>query len=874
MKKFNLFLSILAFLFFSCAENLENHDSQQKSGNVIIKIENANSFSRFVYPAQSFDISQVKNWTLTFTQITPVAGENKFTLKSGQNSVTLGVGTYSLDIEGSYTITDDNGGSDTVELNGTKTNITVTEGKSTQITVAVGLKKSDVGKGTLSIELGFNLTSYNEYINNFSGEKLKDRIEVVLKSKEGNDLSSNLSITSSDDNQGNRLTVSGKEIPSGYYNLELYANYAAKTDEPIWRRFILTQDALIEIADGKDSMGSYEELVFPTEYTYYASKTGSLESNGLSQSNPGNLYTILKNIYANNAVSVAQINYSYSDADKMEFDVSKVQGGKQVTISYQKQNDQNLSSFIIDESGLITFGSMKEDLSLTTTNGNVKKLNVKSVSEQEAAICLNKGVYLDFSDFVGNEQSSSSISFDVDDIEYYEDNPILVSSVSLGKIINKENDGINFYKGDEDFVCSLLEKKISDKNFEYIAEQPSIGVKYSQEEKKASYDSEYIFGLYNATSDATAIKYDDNISVSAWCSDENENIYISAFDISNSKPNSLPYFIKYEKQKSGAYFSFTKKKIECSLENLPASMCTDGEYIWYVNSVAKISADSSEDSFVLFNKGSWIYNDSNVYRISISNPSNVESFDFSGLFENGKVTAIYYNSGKLYVSGFKSDLKARYEWQGYSDTESKKHEIYNRTFSVYELSEPYNVSSARLVSDVYTDKSEIERLGIDARKRVRSYSSITDMAIINGSLYVLENTYRTEQVGTDYPTGIVTGSLRCVTDGKIYSSYTYIEFDNSFNKIEKTSDFVLPRKIIAIVPKKLKLVLCDSQENNNYLYNVDLSDIGKVSIERSESGSGYNFDSFVTGSALIGNTMFDDNSVFTQQASTDTLISE
>lgn len=148
------------------------------------------------------------------------------------------------------------------------------------------------------------------------------------------------------------------------------------------------------------------------------------------------------------------------------------------------------------------------------------------------------------------------------------------------------------------------------------------------------------------------------------------------------------------------------------------------------------------------------------------------------------------------------------------------------------------------------------------------------MAIINGSLYVLENTYRTEQVGTGYPTGIVTGSLRCVTDGKIYNSYTYIELDNSFNQIEKTSDFVLPRKIIAIVPKKLKLVLCDSQENNNYLYNVDLSDIGKVSIERSESGSGYNFDSFVTGSALIGNTMFDDNSVFTQPASTDTPVSE
>ena len=193
MKKFSLFLSILTFLFFSCAENLENQNAQQKSGNVIIKIENANSSARVIRPAQGFDISQVNEWTLTFTQITPVAGkESRFTLKSKQNSVTLGVGTYILHIEGSYTNTSDNGVPATVDLSGIKTNITVNEGNTTQVAVAVGLKKSDDRTGELSIELGFDSTSYNQYISELFVNSVEGRIKVVLKSKEGKDLSDNL----------------------------------------------------------------------------------------------------------------------------------------------------------------------------------------------------------------------------------------------------------------------------------------------------------------------------------------------------------------------------------------------------------------------------------------------------------------------------------------------------------------------------------------------------------------------------------------------------------------------------------------------------------------------------------------------------------
>ena len=56
MKKFCLFFSILVLLFSSCTENLENQDTQQKSGNVIIKIKDTNSSSRFFSPVDSIDI--------------------------------------------------------------------------------------------------------------------------------------------------------------------------------------------------------------------------------------------------------------------------------------------------------------------------------------------------------------------------------------------------------------------------------------------------------------------------------------------------------------------------------------------------------------------------------------------------------------------------------------------------------------------------------------------------------------------------------------------------------------------------------------------------------------------------------------------------
>lgn len=532
-----------------------------------------------------------------------------------------------------------------------------------------------------------------------------------------------------------------------------------------------------------------------------------------------------------------------------------------------------------------------ESITLTST-GSAKSVKIKEGStavgdfDKKAGISLEKGVYLDLTSLTAGESIKSvNLRLDVDDIEYYKNNPVIVSEVSLSEnnVINNSYEYYDKIKftGDGQFKFIFSEKKISSERFEYFADSPVLGVMYSHEEATPGY-SGYIFGLYNATFDysSTPVEISKNIGVSAWCSDKNGNIYAAAFNVDNKKPSSAPYFIKYEKQIKGAFFSFEKKTLgDYKVENLPASMCTDGKSIWYVNSAAKINQADTSDSFSLFDAGSWVSSDSRVYKVSIENPATQEPLDFSALFNNGKVTAVYYCDGALYVAGFKSELQAKCKWAGYGENAESEHEIYNRTFSVYKLKEPDNVASAVSLSDVsaeydvYTDASELERQGL-GDVRVRSYSSITDMAVVGGKVYVIENTYMSKQSGNEYPTEIVTGTLRNITDNKIYTEYTYQDWDSSYNKVEKKANFVLPGKILAVVPKKLKLVVCDSEQGKNYYYNVDLNNADNVLIERKDTGSAYYFDSFPTTSALIGKPIFDNNSVYIKQSSKDALVSK
>ncbi len=922
MKKLNLFLLVAGFFVFSsCTERLE-HNDEKSSGNVVINLSSVNA-ERGAVPDgySSVDISKVTEWKLTFSPVPPyndLPPEEKTIKKTinGTYSVTIGVGEYDLFVEGSYKETSDNG-EITYNLSGACSGIVVKEGEKKTVSVLVGLKKTAEGKGSFSATMSFVQGELNNYYyqtiglsqNAGSSEKSKrfkaelvsrKTGEIVYSTHPGEKLlvadavsdDASVAVTVKYDKTETDQTGSEKnKIASGYYYFHFYADFApvklkAPSAEitPVWKELFIG-DNLVEIGDGLPTSLTCDSLSFPdesTKYCYYASDDGSIENNGILESAPGELYAVLDTIYNHPMVKNATIEYTYTDSIK--FDVSKIGSGKTVKIICTKKDPQegDTPSFTLNEDSSVLFDMHAKSITLTSTGG-AKGVKIKEGSSSQSKFSLEDRVYLDLTSLTTVEELYSlNLRFRLYDanVDYYKNNPVIVSKMSLSEnkvIDNSGYDDIRF-EGDGQFNFIFAEKKkISPERFEYFADSPVVGVMYSHEE-----GNPYRFALYNATFDFKPKIISENISVSAWCSDENGNIYAAAFDVvgeADKKPSAPPYFIKYEKKITGTSFSFEQKSLGYSVENLPASMCTDGKSIWYVNSAAKINSAESSDSFSLFDAGSWVYNDSKVYKVSIENPATQEPLDFSALFNNGKVTAVYYCDGALYVAGFKSELKAKYKWLESDENTESEHEIYNRTFSVYKLKDPDNVASAVSRSDVsaeynvYTDASELERQGL-GDVRVRSYSSITDMAVVDSKVYVLENTYMITQSGGNYPTAMVTGSLRNITDNKIYTEYTYQEWDSSYNKVEKKANFVLPGKILAVVPKKLKLVVCDSEQGKNYYYNVDLNNADDVLIERNDTGSAYYFDSFPTSSALIGKPIFDNNSVYIKQSSTDTLVSE
>lgn len=293
MKKFSLLLSALAFLFFSCSENLENHDSK-KSGNVVINISNKNSSVRFCSPVESFDISKVTEWNVTFTPVSPAKAEKvtaKLTPDNDSLTLSLGVGTYNFYMEGDYTISSDNGDT-TVNLSGSKDGVTITEEETSKFSVVVGLKKTASGTGNFTVTFTFddsseNGSSWNTYYKTYGTPDESQQtdyskgIKVVLVSNsdetaEYSTENGYLTIDTTNAETGKSLVVSNptdKPIPSGFYNLSFFADYSqsSSTDSTvsIWQKITFNNDDLVEIADGQGTIGSFSGLLFPTDVTEY-----------------------------------------------------------------------------------------------------------------------------------------------------------------------------------------------------------------------------------------------------------------------------------------------------------------------------------------------------------------------------------------------------------------------------------------------------------------------------------------------------------------------------------------------------------------------------------------------------------------------------
>lgn len=919
MKKLNLFLLVAGFFVFSsCTERLE-HNEEKSSGNVVINLSSVNA-ERGAIPDgySSFDISKVTEWNLTFSPVLPF---NKFPVETkiitrDSNSVTIGVGQYDLFVEGSYTEPGDNG-EFTYNLSGTRSGIVIEEGKTETVSVLVGPKKTTNGKGSFSATMSFvqgELCNYYDKTIGLSPNALPDekskrfKAELVSR-KTGETVYSTHSVSNllvaEADSKDSYVSVKSdptEKISSGYYYFRFYADFApVKPNEPsavitpVWKE-VSIGDNLVEIGDGLLTSMSRTSLSFPDEsttYCYYASEVdGSEKNNGISRDAPGELYAVLDSIYNNPMVQNARVDYIYKDSIK--FDVSKIGSGKTVEIRCTKKDSQeggaDTPSFTLNKDSSVLFNMHAESITLTST-GDAKSVKIKEYSSG-SLFSLEDGVYLDLTSLTAEELGTLSLGFWIDDnnVDYYKNNPMMVSSVSLGTVQGAYY-RFSFYGDDSQFpsetysynkgavfTYNMKEVPGSD-TYNYFAEEPAYGsvVYYSNDSSRALYkiELENNNGVY---ADITYPDYEnpDPAALASWCDDGNNGFYVFEIrDIQNPGtykqmlPANPVYNIRhFEKIKKGTSFIFNQTKIDCNnIKNIPVSMCTDGTNIYYVQSNADISMYGGQP-FELYKWGHWAYRDNKVKYFSVEDPSAPNELDFSKVFTDGKVTAVYYYNNELYVAGYKKDYIGSVS--GNQDQSAQGIKFYNCTYSVYKLSDPKNVTTAELVSDVFDSSGEKDRdpdileFGeITDNDRIIAYSAITDMAIVDGNLYVLENSYyRTSSYGYGYR-----GSLRQVS----------LENGNVLKVLDKNSSnkkVGLPYKIIAVLPKKLKISdnkkKYDSQQNSTY--DVDLS-ASDLSLEEKGSVSSYYFDNYGdAASSLILSDTFKTEGIYIEPSKNDNIV--
>lgn len=924
MKKLNLFLLVAGFFVFSsCTERLE-HNEEKSSGNVVINLSSVNA-ERGAIPDgyESLDSSKVKEWKLTFSLVPPFNGfpdeVRIINGNSGAVTITIGVGEYDLFVEGSYT---EQGV--IYNLSGSCSGIVVEEGNknTVPVSVLVGPKKTTEGKGSFSAEMSFEKVALSTYykkigISSNDTTKISKRFKAELVSRKTGET---VYSTHSVDNLlvaeavsgGSSVTVkpaqteSGpNKISSGYYYFRFYADFAPVNQNdlsaeitPDWKE-VSIGDNLVEIGDGLLTPMTCKSLSFPnddTTYCYYASDAGSKENNGISLDASGELYAVLDTIYNNPMVQNAVIKYTYTDS--IRFDVSKIGSGKKVEIRCNKKDPQgggDTPSFTLNEDSSVLFNMHEKSITLTSTDG-AKGVKIKENinANSRTTISLENGVYLDLTSLTAEELGNLSLRFRLDDanVDYYKNNPMMVSSVSLGTVQGAnsrfafDTDYSQFpsetysYNKGAVFTYNMKEDSGTGR-YNYFAEEPEfVGVVYySNDQSIASYKIE-LENNNGAYADITTPDYEnpDPAALASWCDDGNNGFYV--FEISGIKtvgdynqkhlPDNPVYNIRhFEKIKKGTSFIFNQTKINCNIKEIPVSMCTDGTNIYYVQSKADISMYGGK-SFELYNWGHWAYLDYKVKYFSVENPSAQNELNFSSVFKDGKVTAVYYYNNELYVAGYKKD----YIGSVYGNQEQSAQEIkfYNCTYSVYKLSDPKNVATAKLVSDVFDSSGEknripgiLESYKISDDDRIIAYSAITDMAIVDGNLYVLENSYyKIAPSPSSYGYGF-RGSLRQVSleSGKVLK----VLDENSKN--EKVG---LPYKIIAVLPKKLKISdnkKRDAGQDQNLTYDVDLS-VSELSLEEKGSASGYYFDNYgAAGSSLTDSPTFATEGIYTVPSEND-----
>ena len=466
MKKHNVFLlftSLTALLFCACSSELkEKENASSKPGTVTLSI--ANDTQRTISPAAGISYKDVREWTVTFKDITESRSEKYNDIvktvsfsESANQQIQLPLGTYAVIFKGDVikqvTTGDETSEastkSQTVPFYGEST-VTVEDGKSASVSVFVSPKKSADGTGSFNYIVNIDgiqdcpPSTATETQGNYFAAKL-------IQYNTENEIALNYSVNPQQDN-GNiyTLTVTNDSVKSGFYQLSIkyiWETYDSEKNQITKDKeiFYPYHDFLVEIVDGLPTNGSVDITVSLVDSkTYYATtdKTKA-KGNGAFESMPGYLDNVLDavnkttistaNIYIVDEVLTDETSTSYP-----EIDVSKVNAtGKTYCIYTKSEKTQEYNSTpcytitgagekvgepTIDIERSVTTVTLKNSQSSSEISGSAK---IVALGSPEFVLKDNTSVFIDLTD-EKNQIACTTICMPPDSTtfdSYYVENP-------------------------------------------------------------------------------------------------------------------------------------------------------------------------------------------------------------------------------------------------------------------------------------------------------------------------------------------------------------------------------------------------------------------------------------------------------------------
>ena len=356
----NKFIRLFAYLcftlvFMSCNNIVTEKESNSdlKSGNVIISLKSEPA--KTITPVNRNSYLDVAEWTVTFKETSHNGYDDivrKLTKESSIN-VTIPVGTFDVILEGTIEATTPIPyyGKSSFEITGNET-------EAVSVPVTVAPKKTEGGKGSFEYKLTVeNLPSnptLTPVLNPYNASNTQISLAASLNE--------------------NVFTITGSEIPSGFYTFSINLTADGKTKE-----IFDTFDNLVEILDDtKTSDAKTVSYVYEREKSYYVSCSQKAEGNGVFLSMPAYYDKILSK---NDTVETVKLNFVDIDNDTYpQIDVSKLQNK---TYEINHSNGENIYTISKNSETGITVTSLApsctisfidstkiEDLSTTTVTIN------------------------------------------------------------------------------------------------------------------------------------------------------------------------------------------------------------------------------------------------------------------------------------------------------------------------------------------------------------------------------------------------------------------------------------------------------------------------------------------------------------------------